>query len=129
MRIGWEQLFAGDTRLAFRLEQVVMIETVGLAMQSAVEQITVGKDGGSTGTAVCTNIFLRTPLRLADGDASRVDRPGGTLYCPVRPSALEGELAFVERRQTLERPAPALNVTRTRGARAKTQPTDPMIIR
>jgi ketosteroid isomerase-like protein len=61
VRLGWEQLFAGDTRLAFRLEQVVMIETVGLAMQSAVEQITIGKDGGSTGTAVCTNIFLRTP--------------------------------------------------------------------
>ena len=61
VRLGWEQLFAGDTRLAFRLEQVVMVETVGLAMQSAVEQITIGKDLGSTGTAVCTNIFLRTP--------------------------------------------------------------------
>jgi ketosteroid isomerase-like protein len=61
VRLGWEQLFAGDTRLAFRLEQVVMVETVGLAMQSAVEQITIGKDGGSTATAVCTNIFLRTP--------------------------------------------------------------------
>ena len=61
VRTGWEQLFAGDARLTFRLDQVVVIETVGLAMQSAVEQITVGKEGGSTGTAVCTNIFLRTP--------------------------------------------------------------------
>ena len=61
VRQGWEQLFAGNTPLAFRLEQVVMIETVGLALQSAVEQITVGKDGKSSGTAVCTNIFLRTP--------------------------------------------------------------------
>ena len=61
VRQGWEQLFAGDTKLSFRLEQVVMLETVGLAMQSAVELIAVGKEGNSTGAAVCTNIFLRTP--------------------------------------------------------------------
>jgi ketosteroid isomerase-like protein len=61
VRQGWEQLFAGDAHLAFRLEQVVVIETVGLAMQSVVEHITVGKDGNARGTAVCTNIFLRTP--------------------------------------------------------------------
>ena len=35
VRASWEQLFAGDAELSFRLEQVVMIETVGLAMQSA----------------------------------------------------------------------------------------------
>ena len=62
VRQGWEQLFAGDNRLSFRLEQVVMIETVGLAMQSLVEHITVGKDGNARGTAVCTNVFLRTPV-------------------------------------------------------------------
>jgi ketosteroid isomerase-like protein len=61
VRQGWEQLFAGDNRLAFRLEQVVVIETIGLAMQSVVEHITVGKDGNSRGVAVCTNVFLRTP--------------------------------------------------------------------
>ncbi len=61
VRQGWEQLFGGDTRLAFRLEQVVMLETVGLALQSAVEHITLGKDGTTTGIAVCTNVFLRTP--------------------------------------------------------------------
>jgi ketosteroid isomerase-like protein len=61
VRQGWEQLFNGDTTLAFQLEHVVMLETVGLAMQSAVELIAVGKEGTSTGAAVCTNIFLRTP--------------------------------------------------------------------
>ena len=61
VRQGWEQLFAGDTRLAFRLDQVVVIETVGLAMQSAIEHVTAGKGGDSSGIAVCTNIFLRTP--------------------------------------------------------------------
>src|SRR5512140_3511702 len=61
VRQGWEQLFAGDTRLAFRLEQVVMIETVGLAMQSLVGLIALGKEGNASGSAVCTNIFLRTP--------------------------------------------------------------------
>ena len=52
VRAGWEQLFGGNERLAFRLDQVVMIETVGLAMQSAVEQITVGKDGQSVPVGV-----------------------------------------------------------------------------
>jgi len=61
VRSGWEQLFAGDERLAFRLDQVVMIETVGLALQSAIEQIKVGKDGSQRGMAVCSNVFLRTP--------------------------------------------------------------------
>ena len=61
VRAGWEQLFASDARLAFRLDQVVMIETVGLAMQSAVEHVTLGTDGSQRGAAICTNVFLRTP--------------------------------------------------------------------
>ena len=62
VRAGWEQLFAGDTRLAFRLDQVVAIETVGLALQSAVEHIMVDGDGNPRGAAICTNVFLRTPV-------------------------------------------------------------------
>jgi ketosteroid isomerase-like protein len=61
VRAGWEQLFSGDTRLAFRLDQIVVIETVGLALQSAVEHITLGSDGSPRGAAICTNVFLRTP--------------------------------------------------------------------
>ena len=61
VRSGWEQIFAGEARLSFRLEEVVSIETVGLAMQSSVEQITLGKDGSAHGTAIATNVFLRTP--------------------------------------------------------------------
>ena len=61
VRAGWEQLFSSDTRLAFRLDQIVVIETVGLAMQSALEHITLGSDGSARGAAVCTNVFLRTP--------------------------------------------------------------------
>ena len=61
VRAGWEQLFTGDTRLSFRLEQIVVIETVGLAMQSAIEHITLGNDGSPRGAAVVTNIFMRTP--------------------------------------------------------------------
>src|SRR5215470_5906259 len=41
VRSGWEQIFAADARLAFRLEQIVVIETVGLAMQSVLEQVTL----------------------------------------------------------------------------------------
>src|SRR5512139_2785516 len=39
MRTGWEQIFAGDTKLSFRLEHIVVLETVGLAMQSAIEHV------------------------------------------------------------------------------------------
>ncbi|MBK6337502.1 MAG: nuclear transport factor 2 family protein [Betaproteobacteria bacterium] len=61
VRAGWEQLFAGDTPLKFQLDEIVVIETVGLAMQSAVEHVAAGTDGGERGMALCTNVFLRTP--------------------------------------------------------------------
>jgi len=62
VRAGWEQLFAGDTRLTFRLDQIVVIETVGLAMQSAIEHVSTGGGGAPRGAAFATNVFLRTPL-------------------------------------------------------------------
>jgi ketosteroid isomerase-like protein len=61
VRAGWEQLFSGNTRLSFRLDQIVVIETVGLALQSAVEHVTVGEDRDPRGAAIATNVFLRTP--------------------------------------------------------------------
>ena len=60
VRSGWEQLFSGDAKLAFRLDEIVVLETVGLAMQSAIEHVTTA-DGTVRGTAVATNVFLRTP--------------------------------------------------------------------
>jgi ketosteroid isomerase-like protein len=59
VRDSWERLFAGESRLTFRLDQMVLIETVGLAMQSALEQI--GMAEASRGSAIATNIFMRTP--------------------------------------------------------------------
>ena len=61
MRIGWEQLFTGEAKLSFRLDEIVVIETVGLAMQSAVEHVTVGNDTKPRGAAIATNVYLRTP--------------------------------------------------------------------
>jgi ketosteroid isomerase-like protein len=61
VRAGWEQIFAGNAKLAFRLDQIVVIETVGLALQSALEQVTVGDEREPRGAAIATNIFLRTP--------------------------------------------------------------------
>jgi len=61
VRTGWEQLFAGDNKLSFRLDEVVVIETVGLAMQSAIEQITMGNETKPRGAAIATNVFMRTP--------------------------------------------------------------------
>jgi len=61
VRAGWEQLFAGDTRLSFKLDEIVMIETVGLALQSAIEHVTVGNDPKPRGAAIATNVMLRTP--------------------------------------------------------------------
>jgi len=60
VRAGFEHLFSAGARLHFRLEQIVMIETVGLAMQSAVEQLHTGDDG-ARGVAIATNVLMRTP--------------------------------------------------------------------
>jgi ketosteroid isomerase-like protein len=62
VRAGWEQLFAGDAQLSFRLDQLVAIETVGLALQSAIEHVTLAGDATQRGAAVCTNVFMRTPV-------------------------------------------------------------------
>ena len=60
VRAGFEQIFAGEAKLRFRLEQVVMLETVGLALQSAVEQVYTA-DATLRGIVVATNVFMRTP--------------------------------------------------------------------
>ena len=60
VRAAFEQIFASDRKLTFRLEQPVMIETVGLAMQSAVERLRAG-DEGPRGAAIATNVLMRTP--------------------------------------------------------------------
>src|SRR5437016_14671097 len=52
VRAGWEQLSAGNTKLSFRLDEIVAIETVGLALQSAVEHVTVGDDPKPRGAAI-----------------------------------------------------------------------------
>src|SRR5450755_4532073 len=41
VRSSWEQLFAGDTKLSFALDEIVALDTVGMAMQSAIEHVTV----------------------------------------------------------------------------------------
>ena len=61
VRLGWEQIFAGETKLLFRLDEIVVLETVGMALQSAIEQVTVGDNPAQRGTAVVSNVFLRTP--------------------------------------------------------------------
>ena len=60
VRMSFEHLFSGNARLAFRLDQPVLIETVGLAMQSAVELLHAG-DEGVRGIAIATNVLMRTP--------------------------------------------------------------------
>lgn len=60
VRQSFEQLFAADRRVTFRLEQAVAIETVGLAMQSAIEHLRAGEDG-ARGAAIATNVLMRTP--------------------------------------------------------------------
>ena len=87
VRAGWEQIFAGDARLSFRLDEIVVLETVGMALQSAVEHVTVGDDPKPRGAAVATNVFLRTPSgwRIAVHHASPapdkiVTEPKGPLH-------------------------------------------------
>ena len=54
VRAGWEQLFAGDAKLSFRLDEIVVIETVGLALQSAIEHVTLGEEPKPRGAAIAT---------------------------------------------------------------------------
>jgi len=73
VRNAWEQLFAGDAKLVFRLEHIVVMETVGLAMQSAIEHV-YAADGTARGAAAATNVFMRTPSgwRIVCHHASQV---------------------------------------------------------
>ncbi len=87
VRIGWEQLFAGETKLSFRLDEIVVIETVGLAMQSEDEHVTVGNDPKARGAAIATNVYLRTPLgwrivvhHASAAPATAVVAPAGPLH-------------------------------------------------
>jgi len=86
VRTGFEQIFAGDSKLRFRLDDVVMLETVGLALQSAVEHVYAG-DATLRGVVVATNVFMRTPSgwRLVCHHASPVTavvmpQPTGPLH-------------------------------------------------
>ena len=61
VRQSFEQLFSsGNAKLNFRLDQIVLLETVGLAMQSTVEYVQVA-DESAHGAAVATNVMMRTP--------------------------------------------------------------------
>lgn len=60
VRASWEHLFAREAKLTFRLAEVVLIETVGLAMQSAMEEIHSG-EGAVQASAIATNVLMRTP--------------------------------------------------------------------
>ena len=60
VRTAFEQIFAGESKLRFRLEDVVMLETVGLALQSALEHVYTG-EATLRGTVVASNVFMRTP--------------------------------------------------------------------
>jgi ketosteroid isomerase-like protein len=85
VRLGWEQIFAGETKLLFRLDEIVVLETVGMALQSAIEQVTVGDDPAPRGTAIASNVFLRTPSgwRVVLHHASPA--PTMTVATPARP--------------------------------------------
>jgi ketosteroid isomerase-like protein len=85
VRLGWEQIFAGETKLLFRLDEIVVLETVGMALQSAIEQVTVGDDPAPRGTAIASNVFLRTPSgwRVVLHHASPA--PTMTVAAPARP--------------------------------------------
>jgi uncharacterized protein (TIGR02246 family) len=60
VRQSFEQLFSGNRKLTFRLDHVVVLETVGLAMQSTIENVHAGDDV-APGAAVATNVVMRTP--------------------------------------------------------------------
>ena len=60
VRQSFEQMFSSEAKLSFRIEGLVAIETVGLALQSAIEHLRAGEDG-RRGAAIATNVLMRTP--------------------------------------------------------------------
>ena len=87
VRAGWEQLFAGDSSLSFRLQDLVVVESVGMAMQSVIEQVALRSDGSTRGSAVATNVFMRTPVgwRLLLHHASPVPASASEPAAPEGP--------------------------------------------
>ena len=85
VRVGWEQIFAGEARLSFRIEDIVVVETVGMALQSVTEQVSVGDETKPRGAALATNVFLRTPSgwRMVMHHASPA--PAASLGTPTGP--------------------------------------------
>ena len=71
VRTAWEQLFSGDTKLSFRLEHVVVLETVGLAMQSAIEHVVLGGRHGARRGGGHQRLHAHA-VGMADGLPSRV---------------------------------------------------------
>ena len=61
VRTGWEHIFSSDAKVSFRIEEIVVVETVGMALQSAFEHLSVGDEPKPRATAIATNVFLRTP--------------------------------------------------------------------
>ena len=45
VRQCFEQMFASEAKVSFRIDGLVAIETVGLAMQSTIEHLRAGEDG------------------------------------------------------------------------------------
>ena len=88
VRSGWEQLFAGDASLTFRLEEIVVIE---IGRHRDAERDRAGIAGQRTAapaaTRCATNVFLRTPVgwRLVVHHASPAP-------ATAAPSAPEGPL-------------------------------------
>ncbi len=85
VRLGWEQIFAGESKLSFRLDELVVLETVGMALQSVIEQVTVGDEPAPRGNVIASNIFLRTPSgwRILSHHASPA--PAMIVAVPARP--------------------------------------------
>jgi ketosteroid isomerase-like protein len=84
VRASWEQLFGGGAKLSFHLDQQVMVETVGLAMQSVIEYVSVDDDPAARGAAVATNVYMRTPVgwRLVVHHASQAPAAMPTAHPP-----------------------------------------------
>jgi ketosteroid isomerase-like protein len=69
----------------FRLDQVVMIETVGLAMQSAVEHVALGSDGTPRGAGDLHQRVSCAPRRAGGWSCTMRRRPPIAADAPAGP--------------------------------------------
>lgn len=60
VRVAWEEIFGGRSRLKFQLEEQLFVVGASIAVQSVFEYLKVNDEATLRGPAIATNVYTRT---------------------------------------------------------------------